>query len=168
MYYDHNGEVVEGRLQTDRPHVFKAQGAYEFKWGTIVGLNYILQSGSPLQTQMNHLSGIFFFPYGRGDLGRTPVYSRTDLLLQQDFRLGPKYKVNVNMNIDNLFDQDTVTGVFTSPYRDNITPSFTEFFAGFDPVAWAKANNVRNDNRNGLASTYTPRRAIRLQASLSF
>jgi hypothetical protein len=169
MYYDHNAEIVEGRLQTDRPHVFKAQGSYEFKWGTGVGLSYILQSGTPLQTQMNHLSGIFFFPYGRGDLGRTPTFARTDLLVQHDFRMR-RYTLNVNLNVDNLFDQDTVTGVFTQPYRDNINLPFTEFFKGFDPVAYASvpSNNVRPDARFMLPSTYLGRRAIRFNASISF
>ena len=169
MYYDHNANVVEGRLQTDRPHVFKMQTSYEFKWGTAVGLNYILQSGTPLQTQMNHLSGIFFFPNGRGDLGRTPTFSKTDLLVQHDLRLS-RYTVNVNMNIDNLFDQDTVTGLFSQPYRDNINLPFTEFFKGFDPAAYASvpANNVRPDARFLLPSTYLGRRVIRFNASISF
>jgi hypothetical protein len=168
MYFDHNGKVVEGRLQTDRPHVFKVQAAYDFKWGTSLGLNYILQSGTPLQTQMNHLSGIFFFPYGRGDLGRTPVLSQTDLLVQHTFRLGRGYSVNVNANVINLFDQDIVTRSFTQPYRDNITLPFTDFFNGFDPVAYATANKLRNDARFGLPDQYQGRRAIRLNAAIRF
>jgi hypothetical protein len=169
MYYDHNGNVVEGLLQTDRPHVFKFSGSYEFKWGTLLGLNYILQSGNPLQTQMNHLSGIFFFPFGRGNLGRTPVMSRTDLLLQQDIHLGRR-TVNVNMNVDNLFDQDTVTGVYSLKYRDNINLPFTEFFKGFDPDAYAAvpSNNVRPDARYLLPTTYLSRRVIRFNASIRF
>jgi outer membrane receptor protein involved in Fe transport len=167
MYYDHNGQVVEGRLQTDRPQVLKFEGSYDFKWGTTVGANYILQSGTPLQTQMNHLSGIFFFPFGRGDLGRTPTFSQTDLLVQHTFGLG-KYRLNVNANVLNLFDQDIVTGVFTQPYRDNINLSFVDFFNGFDPAAYARANNVRNDARFLLPSLYQSRRAIRLNAKITF
>ena len=168
MYYDHNGQPVEGRLQTDRPHVFKFQGSYDFKWGTSIGVYQILQSGTPLQTQMNHLSGIFFFPFGRGDLGRTPVYSQTDLLAQHTLRTFGNYRVNVNANITNLFDQDIVTGVFTQPYRDNINLSFTDFFKGFDPAAYAAANKLRNDARFRLSNAYEGRRAIRLNAKILF
>ena len=31
---DSNGAYIEGRLPTDRPHVFKAYGSYSFAWGT--------------------------------------------------------------------------------------------------------------------------------------
>lgn len=170
MYYDHNGQVVEGRLQTDRPHVFKANGSYAFKWGSSVGLYYILQSGTPLQTQMNHLSGIFFFPFGRGDLGRTPVYSNTDLLVQHTFKMPGHSRVNVNANIQNLFDQDTVTGIYNVFYRtgDNINLAFTDFFKGFDPVAYGTANRLRLDARFKMSSAYQSRRTIRLQARISF
>ena len=32
--------------------------------------------------------GIPFFPFGRGDLGRTPVLHQTDLLMQHVLRIG--------------------------------------------------------------------------------
>jgi outer membrane receptor protein involved in Fe transport len=168
MYYDHNGHVVEGRLQTDRPHVFKVQGSYDFKFGTTVGLYNIIQSGTPLQTQMNHLSGIFFFPFGRGDLGRTPMVSQTDLLVQHTLPALGRYRINLSANITNLFDQDTVTRLFTQPYRDNINLQFTDFFKGFDPAAYASANKLRNDARFLLPDQYLNRRAIRLNARISF
>jgi outer membrane receptor protein involved in Fe transport len=168
MYYDHNGNVVEGRLQTDRPHVFKLQGSYDFKWGTTIGLYNIVQSGTPLQTQMNHLSGIFFFPFGRGDLGRTPVVSQTDLLVQHTLPPFGRYRINLSANVTNLFDQDTVTRLFSQPYRDNINLPFTDFFKGFDPAAYATANKVRNDARFLQPDQYLNRRAIRLNARISF
>ena len=168
MYYDHTGNVVEGRLQTDRPHVFKVQGSYDFKWGTTVGLYNIVQSGTPMQTQMNHLSGIFFFPFGRGDLGRTPVVSQTDLLVQQTLPAFGRYRINLSANVTNLFDQDTVTRLFSQPYRDNINLPFTDFFNGFDPAAYAAANKVRNDARFLQPDQYLNRRAIRVNARITF
>ena len=61
-----------GLLQTDRPHVFKVEGSYDLPWGTGVGLYWLAESGTPLQTEMRE-KGIPFFPFGRGDLGRTPT-----------------------------------------------------------------------------------------------
>ena len=37
MNYDANGQPVYGPLQTDRPHNFKLNGVYDFKWGTTLG-----------------------------------------------------------------------------------------------------------------------------------
>ena len=94
---------------------------------------------------MNHLSGIFFYPFGRGDLGRTPVYSQTDLLVQHTLNLPRGTRLNASINVENLFDQDTITSIFPTVYRDNINIPFTDFFKGFDPNAYAKANNLRPD-----------------------
>ena len=51
MSYDANGNPVYGPLQTDRPHIFKLQGAYDFKWGTILGASWFIQSGIPQSTR---------------------------------------------------------------------------------------------------------------------
>lgn len=165
--YDSRGNAVFGRLQTDRPHVFKAQGSYLFKFGTNVGVNYILQSGTPLNTQMNHISSIFFYPFGRGDLGRTPTYSQTDLLVGHTLTmLGSR--VNLHVNVQNLFDQDVETNRNTTPYRDNLNVPYPEFFQGFDPVAYATANRLRPDPRFGITSAYQQRRVIRLNVRVNF
>ena len=62
------------------------QGTYDLPWGTMVGVNALVETGIPRSTVMTQ-KNIAFFPNGRGDLGRTPTYSQVDLLLQQEFRL---------------------------------------------------------------------------------
>jgi hypothetical protein len=76
-------------LQTDRPHVFKIEGTYDLAWGTGIGLYWLAGSGTPLQTQMSE-KGIPFFLFGRGDMGRTPAYTRTDLFLQHGSACGAR------------------------------------------------------------------------------
>ena len=49
--FDRQGQPVFGLLQTDRPHVFKVEGAYDLPWGTGVGLYWLAESGTPLQTR---------------------------------------------------------------------------------------------------------------------
>ena len=115
--YDVNGTPTYGRLGTDRPHQFKVQGTYDLPWGTMIGVNALVESGVPKSTIMSQ-KNINFFPYGRGDLGRTPAFSQIDLLLQQDFRLPSNMRVTIGLNAINLFDQKTVTGYQTTPYRD--------------------------------------------------
>jgi outer membrane receptor protein involved in Fe transport len=167
--FDRNGEPVFGFLQTDRPHVFKVEGSYDLPWGTGLGLFWIAQSGTPLQTEMRE-KGIPFYPFGRNDLGRTPASTRTDLFLQHDVTIG-KHRFNIGLNVENLFDQDTVTRVFQVKYRDTFNVSDQAFFSGtFDPVALAASapNTYRPEPRFGLADQWMQRREMRLQVKYAF
>jgi len=139
--FDENGQPVLGLLATDRPHQLKLQGIYDFAWGTTVSANYYIASGTPLQTEASQL-GIPFYPYGRGDLGRTPVYSQTDLYLQHEFRLGNDQRIQLQMNVNNLFDQKTAVSRDLTKWLGRINLSDTAFFNGFDTAAeMAKASS---------------------------
>jgi hypothetical protein len=135
-----------------------------------VGVNYLVESGVPLSTVIQELSdGINFFPYGRGDLGRTPVYSQTDLSLQQRVPLPGRARVSVGVIVSNLFDQDTGISNATAPYRDAFNVSNPVFFSGFDPRAVAASTaGIRPDARYGLANSFQPRRSILLHARVTF
>ena len=50
-----------------------------------------------------------------------PSTSQIDLFLQHDFRLFGQQRFNVNLNVDNLFDQDTISSYTTTPWRDNFS-----------------------------------------------
>jgi hypothetical protein len=169
LYYsfDVNGDATYGHLGTDRPHQFKMQGTYDFPWGTTIGLNSFVGSGVPKSTIMSQ-KNINFFPYGRGNLGRTPTFSQVDLLVQQEFRLGRGLRVSVGASVSNLFDQQTVTGFQTTPYRDGFNVADATFFSGWDPAAVATSLNFRPDARFGMASGFQDARIIRLQAKLVF
>jgi hypothetical protein len=167
--FDHRGQPVFGLLQTDRPHVFKIEGAYDLPWGTGIGLYWLAESGTPLQTQMSE-KGIPFFPFGRGDLGRTPMYTQTDFMMQHTFRVWGGHQVNLGLNVLNLFDQDTVTRRATSPFRDTFNVSDTAFFSGtFDPIALqAVTPTIRPNATFNLPDQYQQRREMRLQLRYSF
>lgn len=167
--FDKTGKPVFGFLQTDRPHVFKVEGSYDLPWGTGIGLYWIAESGTPLQTEMRE-KGIPFFPNGRGDLGRTPAMTRTDVFLQHDFTFG-RHRFNIGLNVENLFDQDTVTRIFTIPYRDTFNVSDQVFFSGtFDPVALQASApaTYRPDPRFKQADQWMLRREMRLQIKYVF
>jgi outer membrane receptor for Fe3+-dicitrate len=166
--YDSDGNQTFGKLGTDRPHQFKLQATYDMPWGTIVGSNFLAESGVPLSSVANQ-KGMAFFPYGRGDLGRLPGFTQTDLFLQQDFRLYGTSRVSIGMNIINLFDQKTVTARNSSPYRDGFNLDDGIFFGGFDPEAVANATTgFRRNALYTMDSGYQERRSIRLQARVSF
>jgi Carboxypeptidase regulatory-like domain len=97
----------QGPLATDRPHVFKLYGAYSFPFGTQIGANFYAGSGTPLTTYVNTLNGIEVFVEGRGDMGRTDLLNYTDLLLSQEVRMGGTQRLRFELNVLNLFNQQT-------------------------------------------------------------
>ena len=109
MTFDQNRNLVYGRLGTDRPHQLKAQLMYRTPWKMTVGLNQRVASGIPISEEFQIVrAAIPFFPNGRGNLGRTPTFSQSDLSLIQDVRFGGQ-TLQFQVTVLNLFDQDTVT-----------------------------------------------------------
>ncbi|MCD9187247.1 MAG: TonB-dependent receptor [Pyrinomonadaceae bacterium] len=117
------GEPDNGRLQTDRPHVFNIYGAYIFDWmgnktnSTEFAAFQTVTSGTPQTTTIYGASTVtpqIFL--ARGDLGRSPVFSQTDLNVTHRYRFGRdnRFTMAVDLNFTNLFDQDTVTGIYTT------------------------------------------------------
>jgi hypothetical protein len=169
MSFDQTGKALTGDLGTDRPHQFEIQGAYQMPWGTQVGAYYVIGSGLP-QSQQVTIFGVPVFNLGRGNMGRTPTFSQTDLNVMQDVRFFGHTRVTLEANITNLFDQDIVTGVFATPYRDAIpVASPAAFFAGFDADAIARATpSIRPDPRFGLANAWQGERTVRVAAKFRF
>jgi len=127
--YDLNGKAVFGRLGTDRPHQFKAQFMYRLPSNTTLGLNQRVASGIPVSEEASVGADVPFFPFGRGNLGRTPVFSQTDLSLWQDIRMA-KTSFQVGVTVLNLFDQDIVTRRYDTRTVGAFDLSNEEFFAG--------------------------------------
>jgi hypothetical protein len=112
------GGQDDGRLASDRPHVFNAYGAYIFDWkgskalSTELSLFQTVQSGAPKTTFIQFGGATTIFTR-RGDLGRTPTFSQTDLGITQKYRFGNDNRFTLvgDVNILNLFDQDAVLTV---------------------------------------------------------
>jgi hypothetical protein len=188
LLFDADGNAVLGRLPTDRPHYWKAQVTYDTPWKTLVGVNTQVMSGTPVSTTINLLGYSPNFINGRGDLGRTPVTSQVDLFLQHDFRLFGSQKVNVNLNVDNLFDQDGITSYTSTPYRDTLNgvPGLSGtgtagqlsardayLLGGYDPVALVTSlrsagTAIRDNSLFGKPSGFQGRRQLRLGLKFSF
>ncbi|MEA2206306.1 MAG: hypothetical protein QOE77_3082 [Blastocatellia bacterium] len=117
-----NGVPDNGRLQTDRPHVFNLFGAYIYNWmgskknSTEISGFQTITSGQPQTTTIYGASTVtpqIFL--GRGDLGRSPMYTQTDLNLTHRYRFGGdnRYTMAIDINFLNFFDQKTVTAIYT-------------------------------------------------------
>lgn len=168
-FYDaHGNNGLYGRLPTDRPHAFKLAGAYEFKFGTQVGLFFWATSGTPMSTQLNSNYYYQFWPNGRGDMGRTPTFSRTDLLIAHEFKFGEVKKLRLEFNATNLFSQRISQYTWNNYNYQDIgffSPSNIELFdkdldKGFAWQSIAKntseAQGIALDPRYGHAAEFTP------------
>lgn len=123
-----NGEPDNGPLATDRPHVFKAYGGYSLNWSgrTTNVTNFsaftTIQSGTPLTTIYSLYSVGTSILFGRGDLGRTEVFTSTDLNISHRYRFGRDNRFTLEPFIDfiNVFDERNETTRSTS-FGGNIT-----------------------------------------------
>jgi hypothetical protein len=141
LMWDSRGNLgVEGRLATDRPHVAKLYGAYSFPFGTQVGAFFYGASGTPISTYVVTANQIPVFVNGRGDMGRTPILTRTDLLLSHEVPLLANRKIRLELNVINLFNQKTATHIFNYLNKgaglargdSAIDLSHTDLGAGYD------------------------------------
>ncbi len=128
-----DGDPDNGRLATDRPHVFKAFGGYSYNWfgndanRTTVSAFTTVQSGTPLTTIYNLYSLGTTILNGRGDLGRTETFSETDLSVSHRYKFGRDNRFILEPYVDlrNLFDQKNVLGVNTNISSTNFSASTT-------------------------------------------
>lgn len=113
ILFDSHGRLnVKGRLATDRPNVFKLYGSYAFKFGTELGAFFYAGSGTPISTNVMSANGLPIFVEGRGDMGRTPFLSQTDLMVAHEFKLTESKKLRFEFNMLNLFNQKTSRHIF--------------------------------------------------------
>ncbi len=138
-FFDASGSQknVFGRLSLDRPHVFKLFGSYELKTlagSTFFGLNQVAYSGTPDSTSVIY-STAPTFPFGRGDMGRTPAYTQTDLYLAHAVKLSERTSLKFEANVRNLLNQATVLSRVTQINRASaITQArlpVSKFFQGY-------------------------------------
>jgi hypothetical protein len=113
ILWDAHGNVgVDGLLPTDRTHVGKIYGAYTAPFGTQIGISQYVASGTPISTVVIDQQLEPLLVNGRGDMGRTPVLSHTDLLLSHELKLSKDKRVRFELNVLNVFNQKTPTHIF--------------------------------------------------------
>ncbi|MGI8543708.1 MAG: carboxypeptidase regulatory-like domain-containing protein [Aridibacter sp.] len=111
--YNANGVPDNGLLGTDRPHVFKAYGGYSFDWAgngintTNFSAFTTIQSGTPLTTNYSLYSVASAILYGRGDLGRTEMFTETDFSVSHIYKFGrdARFRLEPFVDIRNLFNE---------------------------------------------------------------
>jgi hypothetical protein len=127
VLFDSKGNLdVRGRLATDRPHVFKWNGGYRFSPGkfgaTDLGAFFILASGTPISTRVNTTQTVAVLVNGRGDMGRTPTLSTTNVQVAHTVNVAEGQRVRVELNVLNVFNQKTSRHRFDNLNRGAGTP----------------------------------------------
>lgn len=133
------GTPDNGRLATDRPHVFNAFGSYQIPWGggdkqlTNIAVFTTAQSGTPLTS--------FYTLYatsilnGRGDMGRTPMFSNTDLMVSHRIRLMGNRTMTLEVNALNVFNEANILGKVNTPAGVNPSISTLRLPVTDEPAA---------------------------------
>jgi len=116
--FDSQGGIVDGVLNTDRPHAVELQGSYRAPFGTLVSLNGSWISGSPVSTDASY-NGVNFFPNGRNDLGRLSSLTNFDLMLAHQLQFG-KVGIELSVNVLNLLDARKVTRIGNVKYQEDV------------------------------------------------
>ena len=114
LLWDSHGNLdVLGRLATDRPHVVKLYGAYDFPFGTQVGAFFYGGSGTPISTYVNTVNAD---PSVRRTAAATWAARRcctqTDLLLSHELAVTGSSRLRFELNVLNVFNQKTATHIF--------------------------------------------------------
>ena len=135
--FNGQGRNVYGLLATDRPHQFKFYANYLLNTragATTFSLSQQAFSGTPLSSEVTFIVPAFY--NGRGDLGRTPAFTQTDLLLTHRFKVTERVALRMDANIINLFNQATVTSVTTRRNRSGDLGSLVhDPYGGYDAEA---------------------------------
>ncbi len=155
------GDDDYGPLATDRPNVFKAYGGYTFNWwgsptnSTEFSFFQVIQSGTPQSTSMA-IENTNVIWKKRGDMGRTPTYTQTDLGLSHTYRFGRdnRFRIIGDITAVNAFNQNTVTAlnperwIYDFILATDVIPTYDYNAAGF-----AQATAFQNAVLAGQAAT---------------
>jgi hypothetical protein len=147
------GQSSSGRLNTDRPNVFKGYAYYDMpwsKWGnrntTDIGIFQVAYQGSPVTSYLDvgyaFPGGFPTFVEGRGKYvavsqdqttgaitvgnaytRRTPEYTQTDLNFKHTYRVKEAQAVSFDATFSNVLNQRAVTA-YNTQIDTGYTPSF--------------------------------------------
>ncbi len=179
LLWDSHGNLdPQGRLATDRPHVVKLYGSYDLPYHFQVGAFFYGGSGTPISTYVTSTNSADLFVNGRGDMGRTPVFTQTDLMVSHTTPLRSGQSVRLELTVLNLFNQKTARHIFNFLNKGAIVPdrsssfidlSDTDLSKGYDYNALILATpDGANayDPRYGMPDLFNP--GIRAYATVKY
>jgi hypothetical protein len=169
IMWDAQGNLGQyGPLPTDRPHVVKLYGSKRFDFGihgVELGGFIRAMSGTPMSTEVNTINGIPVLVDGRGDMGRTPFFTQTDVVAAYELGVGEGKRLRFEFNALNLFNQKTSMFTYNRYNREELYTSSgidlhdTDLSQGYDWRSMvtrtpAAQENLALDPRYGLAAIF--------------
>ncbi len=149
--FDKNLNPIDGPLGTDRPHSFKVYGSYALPFGLSIGLVANAYSGTPVTEEWN-VDTEGYYPYGRGNLGRTPFVFFANAFIEYEMKLGGRKGLKFSLNVDNLTDSRMAQRIYSIKYRYNISPGDAAIIA----KDWMPAADEVVDPRFGMGYSFLP------------
>jgi len=122
--------------------VVRLYGSYFTKFGAEVGGFFYASSGTPMTTYAYTSQRAPVMVNGRGDMGRTPVYNRTDLLVAYEWKpkfFGEGRALRFEFNAQNLFNQKTSQFTYNAYNRYRVATSGMNLSAATNPINFTKA-----------------------------
>ena len=116
---------ADGPIYNDRPHQFKVSGSYLLPYDIMASGNIRMQSGPPITRFVNQSlsaggsTSVNVEPVGSN---RLSAMKTLDLRAAKTFRFGAR-AVDVNMDIFNVTNANTVWSVYSQTGRLNVRPS---------------------------------------------
>ena len=103
---------ARGRLQNDRPWVFKLQLGYVFPWDIMLSANYLYQTGSPYNTfvrvfDLNQAPYRKVFAEPRGSR-RLDDWNKLDFRVQKTFSFLNRFRLRAMLDVFNVFNSKTI------------------------------------------------------------
>lgn len=163
LNFDSRGNLLYGRLATDRPHVLKLYGSYLFRFGTELGEFFYGGSGTPVSTEYWNQSAIPLLVSGRGDQGQTPLFTETNLQIAHELKLGEGRRLRFEFNMLNAFNQKTTRHIFPSVNRNRSSSRIrtsaqaSRNFPGADLTKGYDVNERLAAATDGAAVSWDPR-----------
>jgi hypothetical protein len=122
-----NGDPIDGRLPTDRPHVFKLYGAYTAMWNGSNSTEFsgftTMASGTPVTQVITLFNLNPTVVNSLGDLGRTETFTQSDIAIRHKYRFAEKYTLVGEIDVINLFNEANELQRQTTLSPNNITGS---------------------------------------------
>lgn len=187
-----SGKLNNGPLATDRPHTFKAFAGYEFdynlfgkKMDTRLGVSQFIYQGTPLSSTVqirlvgtledgtpcgstcSH--GVSMLINGRGDLGRTDMFTQTDFLLTHRFYVSERVAFSLSANVTNLWNEGNELDRSVALIRASTSPSIVnEYNSPATSLPYGVATGTLSQAYNVMRATianYRTEHAARLAAN---
>ena len=107
---------------------------------------------------------------GRLSDGRTDMFSQTDFFVSHDIKFGGEKKIQVSLNVINLFNPVGETNKFTTELASGQGLRIDErtFYNGFDTQALIASQGLLRDPRFLQSSAYQEQLSARLGVKFSF